>query len=84
VSAELGRLFSTSPLPAQQLQEEFLEAFFAVAFDPKLLQQPASDLGVVSAGSAVVFKCWGLLYVWSLLSPSTPSCCSSLHQTWEW
>jgi hypothetical protein len=55
----------------------------AVAFDPKLLQQPASDLGVVSAGSAMV-QMLGLLYVWSLLLYSTPSCCSRPHQTWEW
>jgi hypothetical protein len=49
VSAELGILFAASSLPAQQLQEEFLEAFFAVAFDPKLLAPPDNALGVVSA-----------------------------------
>ncbi|WIA10127.1 hypothetical protein OEZ85_010334 [Tetradesmus obliquus] len=46
VSAELGRLFGSSPLPPQALQEEFLEAFFGVAFDPGLLQPPGADLGV--------------------------------------
>jgi hypothetical protein len=47
VSGELGRVFAASPLPLQQLQEEFLEAFFATAFDPKLLQPPQAELGVV-------------------------------------
>jgi hypothetical protein len=47
VVGELGRVFSASALPPQQLQEEFLEAFFATAFDPKLLQPPQAELGVV-------------------------------------
>jgi len=79
VAAEVARLFSSSSLPPTQLQEEFLEAFYAVTFDPNHIP---SDHGVVSnmklRSAAAATRC---SLGWLLTGASSGTAAFAQHDT---